>query len=319
MKQVGDLKELYKVSDITETDKDFIKSKINHINNVLNEDKYDNFDVNEYVYKTANDNPLFMRFNIEAENTPLQFTETIDTKRGDISEEKIIDYDIDTGILSDYDGNKNNAFNSKDIFGYNENYIKKLLKKNNFNQSINIEDITKELNDKIRNLYLQYYPVDVIKDGTIWELKSYSKPTKTSGNYHNNQEMQRTKIEGTGRYQILYNQLANGKWVIGNIYDTKENMKTLPDRPDGYKYYWGYNSKDGIANTNPLESPNFRPQLNDPVLLNGKTYYKGGWNPNMSFTRKDKNNKDINYIAKSNKELKREPRRYSRKYNKRIK
>jgi hypothetical protein len=304
MKQVGDLKELYKVSDITETDKEFIKSKINHINNVLNEDKYDNFDVNKYEYKTTEDNPLYESFYKEANYNP--------TERGDISEAEIMKYDTDTGILEDYDGDKSRAFDSKNILAYDPEYIR-FLSGNRFNNNWELNKLPPKeivkIQEHLQKEFFKYYPIDTIKNDTLWELKSYQSPTKNN----KTQDLQRTKIEGYKQYEIRYKQNDKGDWVVDNIYDTYLKKNTLPTRPNGYKYFWGFNNKDGIAEANPLKSPDFIPIPVKSKKTGDILYYKGDWNPEKKIEKYEKPFLEIN-----NSELKREPNRYSRKYNKKI-
>jgi hypothetical protein len=139
----------------------------------------------------------------------------------------------------------------------------------------------------------------------LWELKSYSSPIANKG--LNKQELHLTKIIGTKQYEIRYKQV-NGEWKIDNIYDKIVKQNTLPERKDGYNYYWGFNNKDGIAEANPLKSPNFQPHLSN----NGK-YYLGGWSENNSFTKDG-----IKWVSINNDELYKEPNRYSKKYNKKI-
>jgi hypothetical protein len=153
--------------------------------------------------------------------------------------------------------------------------------------------------------FFRFYPVDTIKNDTLWELKSYQSPTKNDST----QELQRTKIEGSKQYQIRYKQNNKGEWVVDNIYDTVIKKNTLPERPNGYKYYWGFNNKDGIAETNPLKSPNFIPKPIRSKTTGDILYYKGDWNPHKKYTKNDRPTLKID-----NSELHREPNRYSNKY-----
>jgi hypothetical protein len=301
MKQVGDLKELYKNVD-TDIDKDFIKSKINHINIVLNEDKYETFNPKDYKYEKVQGNPLYERFYEEANYDP--------TERGNISEEQIMIYDIDTGILEDYDGDKSRAFDSKNILAYDPEYIK-FLSGNRFDNNWNYQNLQNKdklkLIDHLQKEFFKYYPIDTIKNDTLWELKSYQSPTKNN----KTQDLQQTKIEGQKQYEIRYKQNNKGDWVVDNIYDKYLKKNTLPERPNGYKYFWGFNNVDGIAEANPLKSPNFTPI----PIISKKTgdvlYYKGDWENKITKYGKP-------YLQINNSELKKEPNRYSKKYNKRI-
>ena len=159
----------------------------------------------------------------------------------------------------------------------------------------------------LRDNFLQYYPIDGIKNNTLWELKSYKTPTKND----KTQELQPTKIKGYKQYQIRYKQNNEGDWVVDNIYDTIYKMNTLPERQNGYKYHWGFNNKDGIANTNPLKSPNFIPIPVKSKSTGEIKYYTGDWKQNVT-----KYNKP--FIQINNSELSREPSRYSKKYLKTI-
>jgi hypothetical protein len=302
MKQVGDLKELYKDSEITETGKELIKSKLGHINNVLSEDKYDKFNPKDYKYEKVKGNPLYEKFYEEANYDP--------TERGNISEEQIMKYDIDTGILEDYDGDKSRAFDSKNILAYDPEYIKFLSGNrfdNNWNyQNLPIDKRTK-LRDHLRNEFLQYYPIDTIKNDTLWELKSYKSPTKNN----KTQDLQQTKIEGQNQYELRYKQNNKGEWVVDNIYDKVIKKNTLPERQNGYKYFWGFNNVDGIAEANPLKSSNFIPIPITSKKTGDILYYKGDWKNKITKYGKP-------YLQINNSELKKEPSRYSKKYNKRI-
>lgn len=302
MKQVGDLKELYKNVDITEDNKNLIKSKISHINSVLDDDKYDKFNPKDYEYKKVEGNPLYEKFYEEAKYDP--------TERGNISEEQIMKYDIDTGILEDYDGDKSRAFDSKNVMAYDPEYIK-FLSGNRFDDKWNYRDMPNDervkLRERLRNNFLQYFPIDTIKNDTLWELKSYKSPTKNN----KTQDLQQTKIEGQNQYEIRYKQNNKGDWVVDNIYDKYIKKNTLPTKPNGYKYYWGFNNVDGIAEANPLKSPNFIPIPVQSKKTGEILYYKGDWGNKITKYGKP-------YLQINNSELKKEPNRYTKKYNKRI-
>ena len=312
MKQRGDLLELYDIPNISEKDKNLIENKLDYITYILSDDKYSKYELGNYFYEEVKGNPLYEAYEKTAETVPLEEKETLDTKRGDINEDNNMEYDNDTGMLQDYDGDKSDGLDSKNISAYDPQYIQYLAGER-FNDKFDLTNMSNKelinLQNHLKKNFLRFYPIDTIKNDTLWELKSYKTPTKND----QRQDLQETKIKGFDQYQIRYKQNNKGEWVVDNIYDKVFKMNTLPNKPNGYKYYWGFNNKDGIANANPLKSPSFI-----PIPVRNKTtgdilYYKGDWNDNKKITKYGRK-----LIQIDNSELQREPNRYSNKYLKKI-
>ena len=276
----------------------------------------------EGKFKQPEQNDLYERYDDDAKKIyPSNILDTSKNElRGDLSEQDAVDYEEDTRMLYNIDKDKSLAYNSKELEPYTDEFLNYALKK------IGIEKTPNELNkydkDKLRNLILQFMPIDIIKNKTIWELKSFSNPIQ---NYPlNNYQMGISKFDfntifkGSGNnIKKLFNvkfkyDKDNDGWKIKNLYVEKINNKGEPEsmekeipilKGNNFKYYWLFNNKDGIGYYNPLINKKFKP-------IKSSNGYDFGWKDDLTLSNKIPiNTKDLNIM----------PRRYSTKYNKIIK
>lgn len=248
--------------------------------------------VSEFEKNYPEKNPFFEEYHKEAKEdlkTGKYPTDTVDTRRGDISEEFSINNDSLTRQFRNIDTNDSPLYNSKDDTPYTEEFLDKIAPDWVPTTSKELKQYNKEITKQ-----LGFFPIDGIKIGTtdygtLWELKSYSAPLESKGG---KQKLSLSKIEGRAGYEIKYQK--NGKdFVIENVY--YEGIPTLPYKPLGYKYFWAFDNKDRIGYANPLtKKAGFRP------IENKDGTYNGSWdNDEVHGSDLYINNKDIKIYPKS--------------------
>ena len=200
-------------------------------------------------------------------------------EKGNISEQII---GTDRDILLSVDGDRTKQNNSKDKNVYNQSFIdllEELWKDENYKEkTINnlktnlkpdeqkaINNIDNWSSDDFINYSLQFFPIDIIKKNTVWELKNHD---TIITNPQNNQFYAKTKILGYEPdfnrlnigFDILYKNI-NGKNRLYNIIAKTPRglVETLKDNPKGYNYYTFFFNKDksGYFN-NTLNTNNFK-------------------------------------------------------------
>jgi hypothetical protein len=247
--------------------------------------------VAEFEESYPENNPIFKEYHTESKKdlkTGKYPTDTVDTRRGDISEEFSINNDELTRQFRNIDTNDSPLYNSKNPIPYTpefKNLLKpKYIPTNEKERKAVFEEIKKELG---------YYPIDGIKIGTtdygtLWELKSYSTPLEEKGG---KQKLSLSKIEGRADYKIKYKKDGND-FVIENVY--YNDVPTLPYKPLGYKYFWAFDNKDRIGYANPLtKKAGFRP------IKNKDGTYNGSWDKDEVYGNDLYiNNKDIKIYPK---------------------
>ena len=245
--------------------------------------KYSPLPISRYPHTTIKEegkirhvNPVYDLATLEATNrNTLNPNIDINTERGNVTEE-FLDIDPEVKILNTLDRDNSQPLNSKNSDAFTDKFIGTLYKK--FKGNI----------DKIDN-FLSHYPIDIIKDKTIWEIKSFQKLTNPdTKKFH---DMSMSKIRGYKDYSMRYINIGSKdspEYKLENIYykiqksidystgkRTYEYIPTLPEKEKGYNYYWLMNNKDRLAYTNPLANNHFHPI---PVEKNNKIeYYKGNW------------------------------------------
>jgi hypothetical protein len=239
--------------------------------------------------------------------------EVNDTLRGNLFEKEVGKFDSDIGILQFIDKDKSIVNNSKEVEGYSDDFINHIIQKYNIkNKDGSYKDkSTLDKNDKdlLDEKILKFFPIDIIKDNTLWELKSFG--NDLSSPY--GQEIQITKLNGyvnhndNSRYIMVYEKI-DGKMKVKNIY-YKDGENTIPIlKKDGYEYYWMFNNKDNIGYVNPLKIKDFQPEK-----ISGNIYSFGWKNlpeSEMSITKK---------ILIPNRNINIYPKTYSKKFNQKIK
>lgn len=213
-------------------------------------------------------NPYFTTMDNLANNDPIT--------RGDLTEDNL--NDEQKANLKLLDNDKSNPLNTKDLNAYNPEFIKVLKK-----------DFKLKTDDEIKKKILRYFPVDIIKDNTIWEIKSYGDKSKISN------EFQTTKLDGykgwvnNKNFEYKFNYSNDGKKVsnIDFLYKGK-SIPTLKQNNNGYDYYWYLSNSSGTRYFSPLKDEIFKEEgiklLNNnnididdfknlsPYQINGKLY-----------------------------------------------
>jgi len=172
-----------------------------------------------------------------------------DFDRGNKTEDII---DENPQILSKIDGDNSKAYNTKKVNApyYNPEFIQTL-------KDIYKDKKPKEkFKDWVEKEYLQFVPVDAMKQNTIWELKSHKDNKKDFQPYS------KTKIEGYRNpnegvnYEILFmdNNKNPNKKMLKNIYFSHEGKSTpvLVDNPKGYNYLTLFNNQDSRSYYNAM-------------------------------------------------------------------
>jgi hypothetical protein len=205
--------------------------------------------------------------------------------------------------LSSVDGDKSKPVNSKEIKGYS-NEFQKFLRQ--YFNNLPEDDKAKFKDSAGRNSFseflksedglLQYFPVDILKKNTIWEIKTHS------DNKQKYQPYAVSKIKGyyglgNPIYNIVYSK-KNGRERLDNITFTytdptgkMKTINTLPKNDKGYNYFTNFNTEYGLAYYNALNDEDFtKEKIYDPTYLQGENYI-----PKMmdDFYKKDLNNKSI--------------------------
>jgi hypothetical protein len=240
---------------------------------------------------------------------------TVDELRGDLTEEHITDTRA-TKLLQDIDHDKSQPLNSKDRKSLNSEFVKTL-----FNENKDKFSNPNEVMDHIKNEVTKYYPIDIIKNNTLWELKSFSK--ETNPNKIREHSMSESKIAGHNKYKIKYINTGTNespKYKIDNIYyetnwnpeknhfsSKKSFIPTLPVKPNGYDYYWLFNNLDRVAYKNPLMDEKFKPTL----IKKEPNKYLASWEGAQKENPESK--KEPKFLVK-NTDLLHLPTRYPKEY-----
>jgi hypothetical protein len=310
-KEQNDTKGKYKDKELEKN----INESLEIINNYFQQDENRELKALENSYFQPKTNEFYERNDEEAEKenpskTIIGKTDK-DTERGDKFEKDAFVYEEDTHLLYNIDKDKSTAYNSKELEPYTDEFIKYCLKKIGINKDL--KDLSDTDKDKLIDKILQFIPVDIVKDNTIWELKSYGK-NLTNEYKFGKQSLSITKMDKSVVYNpkinkpyfnVIFKYNKGGdEWRVKNLY-TDEGIPLLKN--SNFKYYWMFNNPDGIGYYNPLKNKNFEPEKDKK-----DKYYKFGW-------------KDMEDIMSSkkinipNKDIQVYPRRYSSKFNKIIK
>lgn len=188
------------------------------------------------------ENPYFNKMDELANNDP----ET----RGDMTEDNL--GTNQPANLSLLDRDNSEVKNTKDLDAFNPNFIKVLRK------DFNLTD------DEIKKKVLKYFPVDIIKGKTIWEIKSYGDKNKSSNDF------QLTKLNGfegdvskngtLKPFEYIFNYTDDGKKVknITFKHSGGKTINTLNKNDDGYDYYWYLSNKSGTRYFSPLKDEKYK-------------------------------------------------------------
>lgn len=230
-------------------------------------------------------------------------------ERGNIVED---DLTKNKTILEIIDDDNSTPYNTKDLNAYNLDFINALIKMElgnpDFKNLTNVNLIPPQLEKILYDKFLQFVPVDIVKDNTIWEIKSFNKSVLPN---NEKQKMSETKLKGfenkfwvdlnqrLGKgysikstpysYDFRYKNIGNDK-KVDNIYFKFQtpisyfgkptgkkfdfNIPIFKTNPKGFNYYWLYDNIDKIGYINPLKKDNFTNydnQLNNPnTRINSK-------------------------------------------------
>lgn len=255
-----------------------------------NENKYFAEINNEISNKHNNTNIELLKNNDE-------INQLINKERGNYSENIISEKQYFK--LSIVDNDFSITYNTKDLQAYNKQFIDAITKilKYKPNQ-INYDIASNEyVNKYFIEQILMYVPFDIIKENTIWELKSLNDTNK------NFNELQISKLKGytvnnisIGKY--ISNGIINYKFEFTNdfkkiknviftltaqkiknfdmdnniIYDNEKiNIKVpiLKENDNGYNYYWYMSNSSGDLYFNPLTNTQIKNNFIE-ILNNNK-------------------------------------------------
>jgi len=188
-------------------------------------------------------------------------------ERGNIFEDDAYTYDDENKILRNLDKDMTEAYNTKDLDPYTDHFLNYIIKILNIDKPIDQLD-----NDDYKSIvenFLQYIPIDIVKDKTLWELKSFRDNIK-SNNSLGSQTMGLTKLNKSpvfnpstkvkyGDIKFIYNK-DDGKWKVENLYFVNDKIMFPIFKNSNFNYYWMFNNKDYIGYYNPLINKNFNPQ-----------------------------------------------------------
>jgi len=328
-KQLSDLEMLKEINKSKGKNKDKelernINTSLSIINTYFKSDDNKEIEALENEYKQPENNDFYKRNQEEAKKK--DYINNIDIERGNIFEGDITDYEDDTRILYNIDKDKSTAYNSKELEPYTNEFLKFSLERLGIKKDL--KDLTEHDKIKLSRQILTYIPLDIIKDKTLWELKSYN--TEISGNYdiYNKkkkitQDIQKSKMWASQIYDKVekgkkpsfkpfdvvfkYNNVGNNDWRVENLYAIDVNDETKRPIPllknNNFKYYWLFGNPDVIGYYNPLLNKNF-----EPIKQNDGSYMFG-WKGIEDII-------DSSYIKIPNKDIQIYPRRYSTKFNK---
>ncbi len=275
--ELGDIKNLINDEDnIDEINKILGRETLCKIKNELIEYyKVVSTEIELILSNAINNKPnlYFDIINIKAVNKQIKYKlDDINVIRGEINEDEITEKQ---GIkLSIIDNDYSKGYNTKNFSAYDEKFIKILI--NAF--TINGKE---PQNQMIINQILKFVPVDIIKDNTIWEIKSLNdsnkdsnsiKDTKLKG-FENKKNVSIGDILIDGTIGFKFEFTPDGKKVkniifsltgkIGYnkkpIYDPNDiNIKIpiLKENPNGYDYYWYMSNSSGDRYYSPLTDQN---------------------------------------------------------------
>ena len=305
-----DLKKKAQISNNNELEKD-VNDSSSKIIGLLNDFKDKGYkksdDQKELLKAIKNDkindeiNPHYDLSFSTAKQSKDTFTEQSE-ERGNIVEDDLTKNNI---ILEIIDDDNSTAYNTKDLNAYNLDFLNALIKMElgnpDFKNLTNVNQIPSQMEKLLYDKFLQYVPVDIIKDNTIWEIKSFNKSITPN---NDKQMMSETKLKGfENKFWVDLNQrLGNGysikatpysydfKYIdngsnkkVDNIYFKFKTPISFYGKPtdkkfdyeipifktnnNGFDYYWLYDNKDKIGYINPLKEDNFKKynkQLNNP-------------------------------------------------------
>jgi hypothetical protein len=195
--------------------------------------------------------------------TPKEKNQKIAEEAGNVNEEYV---EKRRRFLSSIDGDKSTPHNSKSLLAYDVKF-RKILDKIYNELSEDEKDEYKDEKGRskyvfLRNKFLKYFPIDFIKNKTLWELKSHSDNKEKYQPYSTN------KIEGyygigNPIYNIVYT-TKNGERRVENITftyklpdGTFKTINTLPHRKTGYNYLTSFNTEFGNTYYNALGDEDF--------------------------------------------------------------
>ena len=233
-------------SQIKSQSRDLFKDISNYLKNNLSVTETDIENIKSKAKAKAKDseyeNPYFNKMN-ELANFDHE-------TRGNMTEDNLgVNQPANLSIL---DKDNSEVKNTKDLSAFNQNFIKVLR------EDFNLTD------DEIKEKVLKYFPVDIIKDNTIWEIKSYGDKNKSSNDF------QLTKLKGfTGdvskngilrQFEYVFNYTDDGKKVKNIIfkYGDGNKINVLKKNDDGYDYYWYLSNKTGTRYFSPLKDEKYK-------------------------------------------------------------
>lgn len=217
---------------------------------------------------TKTPNLYFNTINDKAKDKSIGLDD-INKIRGEINEEDITEKQ--SIKLSIIDNDNSIGYNTKNFKAYDNNFKDTIKNAFTVNNKVPSEQM-------IINHILSFVPVDIIKDNTIWEIKSLSdtdkdsnsiKNTKLKGYKKENISIGGILIGGTMCFDFEFTpdgkKIKNiifelvGKKQIGfngnPIYDPNGiniKMPILKENPNGYDYYWYMSNSSGDRYYSPL-------------------------------------------------------------------
>ena len=210
-------------------------------------------------------------------------------KWGDLSEDDFTQSFLFTDLI---DNDKTNLYNTKDLDAFSDEFKNAMVEIATGDKNIKFSDLKNmsieeqnKIMETIKNNFLQYIPIDLIKGNTIYEVKSF----KTGINKEGYQKMGKTKLEGFGRMvkgnstkyefdftddmgkiknitfsykggnepKIKYNKKGEIIKEVDNYKFDFTDIPILKNNSLGYKYYWLMSNKDITGYINPLQEKNF--------------------------------------------------------------
>jgi len=217
--------------------------------------------INDFDYR----NPYHKHMNELAKNDPLLRGDLTEDDLTDEYNEKKIEENIKNKVkqikqpanLTILDGDYSSPKNTKDIKAYNPEFIEVLKNKFGLNNNQIVENV------------LKYIPIDVVKNNTIWEIKSFTDDKKALNTFG------KTKLEGykgniyapkKGDTKIIkydFKYADDGKKVKNITFKYKDDDKTtksidiLKDNEKGYNYYWYMSNNTGTRYFSPLTNERY--------------------------------------------------------------
>jgi len=331
LEQLKDLEQIKEDNDRRDNDKnDTIDKLVDDYKDIIS--GYLDKDISNKILKSKkfkekipDDNTLYRENETLAKNTNVK---NINQERGEIFEDDVTNYDIDTGILKNLDNDPSTSYNSKDYDQYNPEFINKIIEKYDIKDNGKYKTINNLTNDEkilIEEKILTYIPIDIIKDNTIWELKSFSKDIyNKKQNIKGNHQVNAFQVMGNSKmnnsrlydkqnkkidYDINFRYIKDGNnWKVKNLYTNIDGKEIPILKKDNYDYYWMWSNPDNIGYYNPLKNKKFTP------IKVKKNNYKFGWDDETD----PDDLKKIDIVI-PNSEINIYPTRYSEKFKNIIK